>query len=347
MSVPPVQIPQSSKQALQMLADLQLPVPPLPLLMAIAADEGDQFKQAIGEARANPLDQTKFRYLANILAAYSPYTANAIRRIGYEPPAPQLLLPVVRDGGRAFRSAIKAVGEATADAATIGYLKSALAHLDLPEVAPTTARANAQSPPPPQPTALETRRLAEAPHETYSDEHAPAGVSHGNIGANATKPSIESAHLYGGQCAFCFTKDTTQTGAYPTITVDAAKASGVRVYDWKSKCAFQLTVGELPLVYGVFIGLLGELRLVGHGKSNNKSLSIKDQDAGYYLTMQMGKDQSFAIPATAKDTYRIMAMLLEQMKANSPGLTTADIHMLMKRTCAKHVNPPQRAAASQ
>lgn len=340
MSANTVEIPQSSKQALQMLADLKLPVPPMQLLMQIAADEGDQFKQAIGEARANPRNADKFWYLANVLAAYSPYTANAIRRIGYEPPTPQLLLPVIRDGGRAFRAAIKAVGEATANQETIGYLRSALAHLDLKQLA--TPAAQTPNPVPAAPTPIDSRRPAESPHDTYSEDSRPAAAT---PNAPDAKPLIESTHLYGKQSAFSFTKDKTRTGGFATLTVDAAKASGERVYDWKNKCAFQLTVGELPLVYGVFFGLLTELRLVGHGAGNNKSMSIKDQEGGYYLTMQMGKDQSFAIPATAKDTYRIMAMLLEQMKANSPGLTTTDIHLLVKRTCLKHNNPPMRAAS--
>lgn len=339
----PIEIPQSSKQALQMLADLKLPVPPMTLLMQIAADEGEQFKQAIGEARANPQNRDKLGYLSNVLAAYSPYTANAIRRIGYEPPNPQLLLPVIRDGGRAFRASIRAVGEATANQETIGYLRSALAHLDLKQLAMPAAQL--PTPAPAAPTPIESRRPAESAHDTYSEDTRPMGTTPNAPTATDTKPVIESTHLYGKQSAFSFTKDKTRTGGFSTIAVDAAKSSGERVYDWKNKCAFQLTVGELPLVYGVFFGLMPELRLVGHGAGNNKSMTIKDQEGGYYLTMQMGKDQSFAIPATAKDTYRIMAMLLEQMKANSPGLTTTDIHLLVKRTCVKHNNPPMRAAS--
>lgn len=343
MSAAPVEIPKSSKQALQMLADLKLPVPQLALLMQIANDEGDQFRRALGEAKANQQNKVQFGYLVTVLTAYAPYTANAIRRIGYEPPTPQLLLPIVRDGGRAFRTAIRAVGEDKADHETIGYLKTALAHLDLRVMAPLAATpATVVTPPTPLP---QPSRPAESPYDTYSEDRRPAAAAPSESGSPDARPIIESTHLYGKQSAFSFTKDKTRTGGFATITVDGARASGERTYDWKNKCAFQLTVGELPLVYGVFFGLLPELRLMGHGAGNNKSLNIKDQDSGYYVTMQMGKDQSFAIPATAKDTYRIMAMLLEQMKVNSPGLTTTDIHMLVKRTCAKHVNPPMRAAS--
>lgn len=338
MSANPGQVrkPTSGMEAQQMLTELKLPAPRLDILAKIGTEEGEQFKTLLSQAFANPGDMKLRGYLMDVLTAYSPYTANVIQRIGMEPPTPQQLLPVVRDNGKAFRSAVKSIGEGMEAKEEIAYLKSTLSIFVHPRTLPADSQVK------------QPRQSENDTSDSFSGNPMPLRQQEGMERGDATsKPLIESSHFYGKKSAFCFTKDKTQTGGYPTITIDAALAvpGNDRQYDWKNKCAFQLSVGELPLVYGVFTGLLSELQLVGHGRANNKSISIKDQETGYYLTMQMGSEQSFAIPAIAKDTYRIMAMLLEQMKANSPGLSTADIHFLVKRTCMKHVNPTRRAAS--
>lgn len=333
------EVPSTAKRAMQMLADLNLPVPPIPLISQISQEEGEQFKDALGAVHANRGDRMNHQYLGNVLTAYSPYTSNAIRRLGFIPPSPQDLLPIVREGGKPFRAAIKAIGNGRCDKEVSNFLKLALAPLDLRTIHENNNNTGAGN------EGQETPR-------NHADMDIPGRHEHPSMPPVQTdsvvpeaKIDIESAHLYGKQAAFCFTKSRTLTGNFHTMTIDAAKASGEKSYDWKNKCVFQLTCGEVPLVYGVLFGCIDEVKLVGHGKANNKSFSIKDQDAGYYLTMQMGRDVSFAIPAIAKDTYRIMAMMMEQMKLNSPGLTTNDIMLLVKRVCSKHVNPQMRAAS--
>jgi hypothetical protein len=349
MTAPLVQVPTTLQQAKELIEKLSLPLPAPDLLRQIGQEEGDHFKNSLATAASEqPNSKAARDYLLAVLTSYSPATANVIRNLGLTPPEPQQLLPVVKQEGKTIRSAISALHNGQADPTTAAYLRAQLEHMDLPPYAP----AQINTPPSQQgrsgpnnvaihPAAARAASQSGAP-EDYDDMPVDAPPS------EEAKPEIQSAHLYAGKAAFCFTKNKTQTGVYPTITIDSARAlpGAERQYDWKHKIIFQLTVSELPLVYGVFMGYLPELRLAGHGKANNKSLSIKAQDGGYFMSMQMSGDGTIAIPAPAKDTFRITLMLMEQMKANFPTLDEAEIRVVARRVCDKHVNPVQRQAVA-
>lgn len=327
--------PTTLKQAAAMLAAMQFTAPDPMTLQRISQEEGETFKTAIVKASSTSPEQPGARdYLKAVLTAYSVNTRSIFNAMGLEGPDPQAILPIIKTEGRAFRAAISALMADAGSQEAATYLKTAVAHLNLRQIVPNAPPANNVKPMQPPPRA----------QKPASNEDVPLPPPEGE----STKADIISTHLYGGRGAFCFTKDTTQTGSYPTITIDAAKAvpGAERKYDWKNKIVFQLTVGELPLVYGVFLGLLSELRLVGHGKANNKSLSIEVQEKNYYLTLNMGRE-SVAIPAYSKDSYRIMTMLYEQMKANSPTVD-ASVHMaIIKRVCERHINPEKRSQQNQ
>lgn len=338
------EMPTNLSQVKVMLGALNLPIFGDHILLKIGQEEGGGFKKAlVSAANKDPSAEASTEYLAAILTAYSPNAGNVVRLLGLTPPSPQEFLPVLKQEGRAIRAALKTLSRDINDQATRQYLMSVLAALGLApiqnhETPPQHASGlpplqnNVRPLPVPKPS-------VQYNHEEPSNDDQPLPPP-----ASDSKADIKSAHLYGGKAAFCFTKCTTQTGGYPTVSIDAARAiPGVeRSYDWKNKVIFQLTVGELPLVYGVFSGSFPELSLVGHGRANNKSLTIKDQEGKYFLSMQFGREPSIAIPATAKDTFRVMIMLLEQMKANAADLDTRDILHIAHRVCTKHVNPQRQ-----
>lgn len=336
--------PASAKEAQKMLTDMKMPIFALDVLARISQEEGEPFRSNIASAAAG--DRNARDYLVTVLTAYSPVTGNAIRRLGFEPPSPQALLPVIRQEGRPARAALKAIVESPADQEAAGFLRTMFLQMGLRSVRSADLAPGNDSTPPMQAKNNVTPHPAadrdQPVDEPYTGEPPPDAAQH-------NRPEIESTHLYGGKAAFCFTKDRTRTGQHPTVTIDAARAipGAERRYDWKNKIVFQLTVGELPLVYGVFYGHLKELRLVGHGTANNKSLSIEDQEDKYFLSMGYGSESPVAIPAYAKDTFRVMTILLEQIKANSPGLSTGDLMRIIQRVCEKHVNPPKRQARAQ
>lgn len=175
------------------------------------------------------------------------------------------------------------------------------------------------------------------------DTSAPSGEGNEN-----TDRKFSSVHLYGGKAAFCFSPDETRKGTSPTVRVETAKASGPRQYDWSTKVSFQLTVSELPLVFGVLYGFMPRVELNGHGAENEKSMSIEDQGGKFFFSMRVRGGTVYAIPSPAKDAFPIMTMLLEQMQKNAPGLPTAQILQIAKRVCDMYQMsdpaPVQRAA---
>lgn len=338
------EMPSNLRQVKVLLGVLNLPVFGDPILLKIGQEEGETFKNAlVSAANKAPNAEASTEYLAALLTAYSPNAGNVVRLLGLTPPSPQEFLPLLKQEGRALRAALKTLSREINDQATRQYMMAVLAAMNLAPLKNNETPLHVGMNQPPAPN-----NVRPMPTPRQSSQHEQADQSSEDIPlpppTSDSKVDIQSAHLYGGKAAFCFTKCTTQTGGYPTVSIDAARAvpGAERSYDWKNKVIFQLTVGELPLVYGVFSGAFPELSLVGHGKANNKSLTIKDQEGKYFLSMQFGREPSIAIPATAKDTFRVMIMLLEQMKANAEGLDTRDVLHIAHRVCAKHVNPQRQ-----
>lgn len=363
----PSNAPQSVKQAQNQLQTLRLPVPDAQTLLRISRYEGSLFKNAIVDAgqETSPTQQASRNYLTNVMTAYSPVVMETFRRLGYGSPEPQQFMAFLKEEGRAVRAAVRASVKNNEDTYAKNYLLSVANQLALPSIqsdaqavdqiyAEDAESASSSIQMATQATYTETASVtsdvaeSSQSEDTYNsmstdvtmDDYSDTENGDPSASGQTEKPTIESSHIYGRQGAFCFTKNRTQTGSYPTISIDAARCipNKEKSYDWKNKIAFQLTVGELPLVFGVFYGFLNEVKLIGHGKANNKSFSIVNQDKNYYLTMQMGKESSVAIPAIAKDTFKIMGFMLEQMKANFPSLDGREVIAMARRVCDIHLH---------
>lgn len=343
----PYKPPQTLNEAAALLRALEFPVYPQNVLLEIGKGEGANFKNALATvANKGPNHERARDYLCNVLMAYSPGVANVIRAIGYRPAEPTQLLGVLRQEGRAARMAFRTLMTNPKDADTGKYIRSLLDPLGLPpeDQNPTANIPSANDANTPPSTQGRVRQQHASENPSYDEMEAarqppPAETT--------DKPEIQSAHIYGGKASFCFTKDKTQTGGYPTVTIDAApvKPNAEKSYDWKKKVIFQLTVGELALVYGVLTGRLESIKLMGHGKTNNKSLTMEDQGGNYFFSMQVRNEASIAIPALAKDTFRPMMMLWEQIQLNAPGVHPYALEKMIARVCDKYIAETKRKAA--
>lgn len=345
-------------QAKEIMERIKLPVPAMPTLQRIAKEVGENFKKALITASSdgNPSAIAAAReYLICVLTGYSQAIGDIYRHFGFKPIEPQRLVQVAVQEGKALRAAIRAFTDAPENAETVGYLRAVIAQTGPDPLDPTEqgTQNKVQNHPSTGKASLPNHASNQSASPQCSDEPPPAySYEAGEPEPNKTRLDIQSTHLYGGKAAFCFTKDVTQSGAYPTVSIDAARNApgqhtpGQQRVDWKNKVVFQLTVGELPLVFGVFFGFLEEIYLPGHGKTKNKALTIKDQGGNYFLSMNVTGEGSIAVPASSKDTFRVMGMLLEQMKLNFPGLDTRDVLAIVKRVCDKHVAPARQAEAA-
>jgi len=150
----------------------------------------------------------------------------------------------------------------------------------------------------------------------------------------ATKPSEEriSKHVYGGQGALTFELDTTMSGV-PTLAIDAAKSSGPRQYDWKSKIRVQLTAQELPIVASIFLGYTKGCEFMNHGPDKNKGFAFERQQGKIYCKL-FSKGTVYGVPILPADIYYIGTLFLGQLQKQSPWLDMAGISMMLRGSSA-------------
>lgn len=342
--------PNTTSEAQELLRALELPTLDSNTIRAIGAKEGVEFKQALADAANNEENaEARRKYIKTILTACAPLTSKTIRTLGFLEPEFGSLIDLSKHEGAPFGAAIRTVGSDRADQASIGAARTYLTRVlrticqpaplstatpateDLPSARPQTSagsRNPAVTPKQPQ-TTNNVARLPTRSISVPADTPAASGEAEGN------GRRFLSFHLYGGKAAMCFSLNVTRRGSFPTVQIEAATAKGEKVYDWDKKVSFQLTVAELPLVFGVLFGFSERIELTGHGPTNDKSLTIEDQRSKFFMSMRVRGGGTFAIPVLPKDTYAIMAMIFGQMKANNPELSDNQLMLLAKRVCEK------------
>jgi len=149
---------------------------------------------------------------------------------------------------------------------------------------------------------------------------------HGNADTRISK------HVYGGQGALTFELDTTVSGV-PSVAIDAAKASGTRQYDWKSKIRVQLTVQELPIVTALFLGYVKSCEFLNHGPDKNKGFAFERQQGKIYCKL-FSKGVIYGVPILPADVYYVGTLLLGQLQKQSPWLDTTGISMILRGASA-------------
>lgn len=192
-------------------------------------------------------------------------------------------------------------------------------------------------------------RAASTNVREFERRPAPPERDTRNQGGEEDQRRFENVHAYGGKAALCFSADTTRKDARPTVRIEGAPATAPRSYDWNKKVSLQLTVTELPLVFGVLYGFLDRVELTGHGYENEKSFKIENQGDKFFMNLSVRGGGVFAVPVPPKDTYPIMTMMLNQMVQDSRDLPSQYLLMLIKRVCEMHSQgasrPQQRVAA--
>lgn len=360
MTTPNYSIPTSTHAAQELLSVLQLPTLDANTIRAIGQKEGMEFKQALVDAANQaPNAEARMKYLKALLTACAPLTRDTIGALGFAMPDLGVLIDLSKQEGHLFAGAVRGMRTENADPASLeaarNYLKRTLRTICQPLPATDNQRAPAPSAAPAVPQPQNHPASAPGLHNPEAPSAPPNNVAQlprrePNTGAPATGEvegngrRFVSFHLYGGKAAMCFSLNTTRKGNFPTVQIEAAVAKGEKVYEWDKKISFQLTVAELPLVFGVLFGFSSRIELSGHGATNDKSLTIEDQGNKFFMSMRVRGGGAYALPVLPKDTYAIMAMIFGQMKANNPELSDTQLMMLARRVCEKTAAPAQAPA---
>ena len=366
----PLVLPKTAKEAQEMLRAAGLPELTPPVIAEIVGMEGENFTQALATVAQGNVDREhpSLRYLLQIIAACVPATRAVLERIGMKGVKLTALIEISKMEGRTFAQAIRTINGnemAAENAHSRQYLTRVVSpYVTVAPEDPAPAAAE-QHPNAPHREAPQPYGRQEAPPRPAQQNSRAQGPAQGSVtpfparsrqerdnpgstqpatgrtpatGGEAPDRKFTSVHLYAGKAALCFSPDETRKDTNPTVRVEAAKASGPRQYDWGSKVSFQMTVSELPLVFGVLYGLTPKVELTGHGIENEKSMSIEEQGGKFFFSMRVRGGTVYPVPVPAKDAYPIMTMILEQMQKNAPRLPTAQIIQLAKRVCDMYRN---------
>lgn len=140
--------------------------------------------------------------------------------------------------------------------------------------------------------------------------------------------SNEKVKCFGASAALCAEATTPKDKDTPTLTLEVAPRSGESV-NWDRKITIQLSTSELPIFCGVLSGLLPCL----HFKRPDKGIRIERQAGNIYVVATQGRENSFSLPVSIGDTFRLSVFALKRLKAQA-SLDEGSLTLALRGACA-------------
>ena len=333
-----VAVPTNAQEVKSLLAKLGFPHQfPREIMAAIALKEGRQFSLALASIANNESSApSKREYVEAVCAAVSPMTMNALKSLGFGMIGIDQIIDISKQEGVIFRSSIRSLSSQHGSGDAKNYLERLLACSADGNIFDSFTEISA--PTPPEPCAISLPEASVQQKEPAINAPSPV-VHHPNAAptTSALAPGqlYESYHIYGQKNCFCFSMDRTRSDDKPTIRVEAARKVGSDI-NWGSKVGFQLSIAELPLVYGLFSGHLQVLTLNGHGRNNEKTLHIEDQGDKCFFSLRVKGQEPFATPAPSGEIFMPMSMVWRQLQANTPNVDQVVLLSMIKTICDKY-----------
>lgn len=353
------QVPHSAEGITKILQHLSLPIPDRAGYLAISQAEASKFSEAVTKvANKAPDSETILEYVRNVVAAANPDARTAAAMTGYRAIEIVMLIDIAKREGRSFRNAVRMVladGNRNEQGTALAYLQGLIEEYggsaDTFRGEPSnnqTLQVDVSKPERPLggQTVDNVRELRpDKPSSEVAASTKTSSLVTERPGDAAKKQYGESIHVYAGKAALCFAECTTRQGDKATLMIEAAQATGDN-YNWQDKTMLMLTPAELPLVLGFFVGYLEKLELKGHGRQQEKAMTLTNQGNQFFVTMIMRGQAPRAVPMPAKDGYPVLTMLLRQMLKNDPHLTAQLILQFSKRICDMHASERKTAVVA-
>lgn len=152
-------------------------------------------------------------------------------------------------------------------------------------------------------------------------------------------------HVYNvGNAALMIREDMTRSRNEPTITVEMAKSLSreQRTFNWRDKIIVQLTVKEMMHVLALLTGEINSFRFAGHGSGRDKGVEARAQDDSFFITV-FNREGGKGVKVLATDTYPMIDIILGQLQKNYPNMTVDLLLAQMKNV----VGPMMRAEADK
>lgn len=321
-----VQVPKSAKELLKVLVEANLPITDSEGFKAIAAIEGKAFPLAVIEVVEGKATDETTEHVQTVLTAVATSTRDALNDWGYAA-NPTVLLEVAKREASSFREAFEQA--AAGDDSSRMYFVDLLSQYDALEAAIPTASATATA-------RTRTTKLAQSAHGNSVSHATQAKVQRQSIADATDRAYGESYRVYASSAALCVSECFTKADQKPTVMFETAKKEST--YDWKNKRCVMLTQGEVPLVLGVFLGYLQKVDIVGHGKSQEKWMTIEDQNHQLYVKTTFRGESPRGVPVPPATAAPVIAMLLKQLRANFPHLSEDALLLIVRRVSDMYAN---------
>ena len=175
------------------------------------------------------------------------------------------------------------------------------------------------------------RESTAAPPPTHP-QPTPAPEAGPPVGAPTERalPDPRSRHrIYATKAALLWELDETRQHE-PTLRLEAAPATGAKLYDWKQKISLQLTREELPWVAATVLGLTPHCEFKHHGPENNKGFRLEHQGSHLFVRVFQKDRPLLALPINAADCFYLAALCLRPLRQASPWLSDQGLIALLR-----------------
>lgn len=195
-----------------------------------------------------------------------------------------------------------------------------------------------------------TSRAQNMPSQHAGSPQGGGGYSNGSQGLNNGQQSntederdYRMIAAYGKRSALQFKPTGTRVSdsrkfSHQTIMIEGALRIDPnnpqnRAYNWGDKINVQVTVGELPLVIGVLLGMAPSCHFGNHGKNNDKAFNFEFQQDKFFVSVMQKDKNAVGVAVPLVDAMQIGHLALSQYLCNFPGLDSETAMRDISRLC--------------
>jgi hypothetical protein len=184
-------------------------------------------------------------------------------------------------------------------------------------------------------TTTAVRHGSKSPFVPVLVAKTPGGTS-SVAGDAATPGAAEGAcYVHGATAALKWSAGTNRKG-YATVVLDVAPATKARSYDWNNKITAVLEPDELLMALAVFLGDSPGVTMYHDAESNDDYTHISHSGRHAVVTIRQGGTVRIA-RIDPPDAYNVAALLVAQIRANTPSGAQADVVTLARETVGRMV----------
>lgn len=142
-----------------------------------------------------------------------------------------------------------------------------------------------------------------------------------NLQASGAPEFEKGVKIHGKNSALTIVASLTKKG-FHTLNIEGANGlgDGTKKFDWQDKTIIQITATEYRHLLAVLFGFIPFIEFKSHGPQKNKSLLVKRQPNGFFVSINEGGKRPKAVPVSFDDAYLLAMYALDVFARNYPNI---------------------------